>query len=68
VSAVDELSEADMRALLDAAKPPRFNARQMADEILAKTPAAKGGGDLYIYRDGCFRPKGRLYLQREVAA
>jgi P4 family phage/plasmid primase-like protien len=67
---LDQISEADLQALINNApgKRPKFNARHQADELIAETPVARGGGDLYVYRNGTYQPGGREDLRERIAA
>ena len=46
---------------------PKFNARRLADELVAETPiAATPSRKLYVYREGAYRPDGEEDLLKRV--
>lgn len=64
-----ELSPADIDALQAVANgtpKPKFNARQLALKLDGETPVARGGGELFTYRDGHYRPGGRENLRERI--
>ena len=58
--------EAEIRRIVDGPEPPKFNARQLALELQAETPVARGGGELFTYRHGHYRPGGREDLLERI--
>lgn len=44
----------------------KFNARQLALKLTAETPIARGGGQLFTYRDGHYQPGGRENLRERI--
>lgn len=63
---LDPETEAEIRRIVDQPEPPPFNARQLALELQAETPVARGGGELFTYRHGHYRPGGRDDLLERI--
>jgi len=63
---LDPELEAQIRQVVDEPKLPKFNARQLALELHGETPVARGGGELFTYRDGHYRPGGRENLRERI--
>lgn len=59
-----ERSRGEMRAR--AFVDEKFVPRRLALELAAETPVAKGGQQLYVYRDGAYRP-GEDEMARRIA-
>lgn len=48
--------------------PPKFIARRLAEQLIAQAPiAASSSGELHVYCDGVYRPRGEAHLRREIA-
>ena len=48
---------------------PQFIARRLAEDLATKTPvASSAGGQLYVFRDGAYRPDGERDLRKRIAA
>lgn len=48
-------------------KKAAFNARQLADKLIAETPVAVGAARLHVYVGGTYRPDGERNLRRRIA-
>ncbi len=49
-----------------APRPPKFNARQLADELTAEAPVAIGGGQLHVFRNGHYQAGGKTILRSRI--
>lgn len=58
--------DTEFQEILDPPSKPKFNARQLALELDGETPIARGGGELFTYRDGHYRPGGGDNLRERI--
>lgn len=67
--------EAELQKIVDAdpsnngKAPPKFIPRRLADELASATPVATAAsGEIYVYRDGAYRPGGESDLRVRIVA
>jgi putative DNA primase/helicase len=48
--------------------PPKFIAKRLAERLMSETPvAANASGQLYVFRNGAYRPGGNADLEKRIA-
>jgi putative DNA primase/helicase len=65
---VESVAAAEGSPPAPAPAPPKFIARRLAEQLASETPvAANASGQLYVFRDGVYRPGGNADLEKRIA-